>query len=392
MPKTAKVIPLPIQTPEPETEERNTKGEGSLFQRGDGYWIFQLKHEGHTHSKSLGTKDEATARKNAVGAKRAIIGKIERGEGTPRNSENVTVGDIAERYIDYAKRNLKSADDLEYVLRANLEKSPLWHIKAAAVGTRELEAYRRKREAEGAKVATINNELSYLRAAFYRAKNKYTPSLVKEVPAFPIDSVNNKREGFLPDQGYKKILMELPDFAKLVFVLSFHLGCRRAEILNLKWEQVHLKDGYIDLQKTKNGEDRIAPIYGDMLPWLKWQLAIREKSFPNTETVIFHHEDNRTAKAGESIGHFYGSWDSAVERAGYKGLLLHDMRRTACRNMVQKAHIPQAQAMRISGHLTDSMFRRYNIVDPAEAMDIGKRIEKWSKKAVGSVKPPAIKV
>jgi integrase len=331
------------------------------------------------------------ARKNAVGAKRAIIGRLARGEGTPRNAANVTVGDITERYIDYAKRNLKSAGNIEDVLRANLENSPLWHMKAAAVGTLELESYRRKREAEGALTATINNELSYLRAAYYRAKDKFTPPLVREVPAFPIDHVNNKREGFLPDEGYKKILQELPDFVKPVFVIAFHLGCRRSELLKLKWEQVHLEEGYIDLQKTKNGEDRIAPIYGDMAPWLKWQLAIRDKRFPTVETVIFHHENSRNANAGDSVGHFYGSWDSAVKRAGFPDLLLHDMRRTACRNMVQKARIPQAQAMRISGHLTDSMFRRYNIVDPSEAMDIGKQIEKWSKHAVGSVKPPAIK-
>jgi integrase len=379
----------PVRAPEPQPE-RNIKGEGSVFRRADGYWIYQLKEAGHTYSKSLGQVDEATARKKAVAAKRAILGKIVRGEDTPRDASNVTVGDITERYIDYAKRNLKSSNNIEKVLRSNIEKSPLWHMRAAAVGTRELEAYRRKREAEGAKAATINNELSYLRAAYYRAKKKHSPPLVKDIPAFPIEHVDNKRAGFLPDEGYKLVLNELPDFAKLVFVLAFHLGCRRSEILRLQWSKVHLDGGFIDLEKTKNGEDRRGPIYGDMLPWLKWQKAIRDKRFPNTETVIFFHHDNREASGGDPVGQFYGSWNSAVERAGYTSLLLHDLRRTACRNMVQKARIPQVQAMRISGHVTDSMFRRYNIADPAEIVDIGKRIEKWSRKAVGTVAPPEI--
>ena len=67
---------------------------------------------------------------------------------------------------------------------------------------------------------------------------------------------------------------------------------------------------------------------------------------------------------------------------------MQDLRRTACCNMVQKAKIPRAHAKLISGHLTDSMFERYNIVDPEDVTSIGRDIEKWMNKAVETVKPP----
>ncbi len=55
----------------------------------------------------------------------------------------------------------------------------------------------------------------------------------------------------------------------------------------------------------------------------------------------------------------------ACRLMGLEGLLFHDLRRSAIRNMIQ-AGVSQATAMRISGHRTASTFRRYDIVSEAD--------------------------
>jgi integrase len=76
------------------------------------------------------------------------------------------------------------------------------------------------------------------------------------------------------------------------------------------------------------------------------------------------------------LGRFARPDAPAITLRQYRGLMPHDFRRTAVSRM-EAAGIPRKIAMAISGHKTDSVYRRYHIVSQDDLEQAGQRLLAW---------------
>jgi hypothetical protein len=79
---------------------------------------------------------------------------------------------------------------------------------------------------------------------------------------------------------------------------------------------------------------------------------------------VFHWNDRGTLKEIHPKA-LYHRWKAACRMAGVPTRIPHDFRRTAVRNL-ERAGVPRSVAMKLTGHKTEAVYRRYAIVCEAD--------------------------
>jgi len=139
-----------------------------------------------------------------------------------------------------------------------------------------------------------------------------------------------------------------------VIRFAYATGWRKGEILTLEWRDIRGDVIRLRPEIAKNKDGRLLIIVGELAEIMAHRRAERFELCP----YVFHHN-------GERIKNYNRAWRQARKRAGLEGKLVHDMRRTAVRNM-DRAGVPREVAKKISGHKTDLIYSRYRIVNEAD--------------------------
>jgi integrase len=320
---------------------------GRIFKRGSIYWIAYC-YRGKEHRESSRSDSEGQALKLL----KRRLGEVGTGRLVGPSEERLTFEDLAKMLLtDYEINGKRSVESVRLSLRHLRELFGL--DRAIDITPDKVAKYVRERQREGAANGSINRELAALKRAFTLANRA---GKMGSLPYISLLQENNSRRGFLDHGGFLALRDGLPDHLKDPVTFLYLSGWRVSEMRTLEWRDVDLPGQELCLRPevSKNKDGRPLPLRGELLEIVQRAHKTRRPDCP----YVFHDD-------GEPIGDFRKAWKTACRKAGLSGIIVHDLRRTAVRNMV-RAGIPERVAMELSGHKTRRVFDRYNIVDDAD--------------------------
>jgi integrase len=242
----------------------------------------------------------------------------------------------------------------------------------------------------------VNRELAALKRMF-RLGQQATPAKVLRVPNFPKLKENNVRQGFLEDAQYRKLVGGSELWFRSLVECGRTFGWRVSELLSMRVRQVDLPQRVIRLEPgtTKNSEGR--------------EVVMTDAVFTLLSACVIGKTPDQfvfTRSNGKPVRDFRTTWENAcvatgvgkivctdcggaivagqrcnkckTKRSKYTGLIFHDLRRTAARNL-RRAGISETVIMKIGGWKTRSVFERYAIVNRNDIADAMRMLQQKEK-------------
>lgn len=332
------------------------RGMGRIFKRGSVYWVAYY-HRGKEFRESSESDNESVAKKLL----KKRIGEVAQGRLRGANQERVTFDDLAQALLaDYQINGRRSARSARLSI-SHLRKF-FGFDRAIDITTDRIKAYAVDRQKANAANASINRELAALKRMFSLAVED---GRLSHSPYIPTLEEDNARQGFVDHGEFVSLRANLAEYLRDPIAFLYLSGWRLGEMKTLEWRDVDLAGRVVHLRPeiSKNKDGRLLPLSGELLEIINRAHARRR---PDCR-FVFHRD-------GEPIGDFRKAWSTACKAAGLQAILVHDLRRTAVRNMV-RAGIGDRVAMTLSGHKTRSVFDRYNIVSEADLAAATERLQ-----------------
>lgn len=201
--------------------------------------------------------------------------------------------------------------------------------------------------------STVARYLSSLSPVFTVAINEW--QWLEESPMRKIKKPKEARGRvrFLDDDERQRLLTACQESRNkqlyLCVILALSTGMRQGELMGLKWPDVNLRDGFIILHKTKNGDRRRVPLAGHGLMLLQEHAKVRRLDtnllFPGNV-----HKDKPIDLRKPFI--------TALTKAEIIDFKWHDLRHCTASYLAMNG-ASLAEIAEVLGHKTLQMVKRY---------------------------------
>jgi integrase len=295
----------------------------------------------------------------------------------------MTFNELSKWYLDQEPvKKLASFD----IIKMKLKKfNAVYGDKIVAdIKKVDLQNFLIKREKEGKKVSTIDQDIGKVKAMISMSFENDMVS-GKTLKVFRLIKKQAKksdgvRDRILSPAEFEALLKHSTAYLKNIIATGYYTGMRRGEILDLIWKKVDLNKRLIQLEPedTKDREARDIPICDELYEFLKNIPNKIQKAGTDNHVFLYRGQPFKDIRRGlkdacTSAGIKYG-------RNVKGGFVFHDLRHTFNTNM-RKAGVDETVIMAITGHSTREMFDRYNSIDRDDIKKASKQFSGFVSKS-----------
>lgn len=348
---------------------RNANGDGTVGQRPDGRWMAQV-YVNQSDGRRVRRTVYAWTRKEADRKMSDLRDRSE--DGAVITPVRLTLADYLEEWLTQIVAVRVRPNTLA-AYRYNAERyllPDLGRKRLAGLSARELRRYFESLRLRGVGERTVKYVHTTLRAALEDAVREEiidkNPASLVRVPA----PARTERVPLSVDEVRMLFKATRDDRLQAMVVVFALLGLRRSEVLGLRWEDVDLEQGFLQVRRGLqriNGELMVLPT----------KTARSRRTIPLPRVVLKVLEDHRSAQEVERLSlaeRWPGSAyvfttpigtpidprnctrvvQEACKKAGVRVVRLHDFRH-GCVSVLLGLGVPPRTAMDIAGHSTIEM-------------------------------------
>ena len=319
-----------------------------VYQKGNRWFIDYYLLDGRRKREAVGHVDKIS-RSLAEKALKARVGDIVQGrynlEGTKKP---LRMNVLFDRFLEWAKTNHKNPDKTASAvkpLRAFFGDRLISELNLWLV-----DRYKAHRKTEAKKPETINRELGILRRMLNLAV-EWKLIVATPIKGLTLVRVTKYLPRVLSVEEFERLYSSASVHFKPVLLCAFLTGMRKGEISRLRWEDVSLKDGYLTVKESKNGESRTIPLHSRLISTL---IELKDRS--ENPYVFTTPEGNAYISDSAWKRAFY----TALKKSGIGACRFHDLRHSFCSNLIVGEKEDFVTVMELTGHKDMRMLKRYS--------------------------------
>ena len=384
-----------------KSNTRAAQGAGSIRKRPDGRWEGRFTYTdefGHKQRSSVYASTQSECRNLMTDALKAVK------DGTFVKNRHYSVAEWLEEWVSTYCTDLKPSTISGYKSKIKTRINPyIGDLQLTSLSNVQIQKYCNALQ-NGDKLhkplssKSIQNIHGILHMALEQAVAAHV------LPYNPSDHVKLpkvKKPDLKPlmDDDVRRFLDAIKgDPFERLFIVDLFSGLRQSEILGLQWNDVDLKNGtltvrrqlqkahdtsgYIFLDETKNGKERIAAIAPSIVKVLRQQRAYQTECqlasgglWSNRHNLVFTDELGNPLKHRTVYNHF----KKAVASIGLPDTRFHDLRHSYAINALQSGDSPKSVQEQLGHYSSAFTMDTYAAVSNTMRKDTQDRMEQLIK-------------